>query len=412
MTKKWIIGLHIVVLLLILCGIRYINHCDYNKADIASLNKSYMRITEELQENPDADITALEERYHCNLSLVQDADYQQVMYEAIKNGYVVFDYRQENQIIGKIIFEGGSATYSKLKELLIKALLIMSLVILLIYDVSLGFVSYYYIRPFYKLRAFASEVAKGNLDIPLGMNKHNYFGVFTESFDLMRVELKKAKQKEYEANQSKKELVASLSHDMKTPIATIQACCEVLDIKLAGNENLDKVQLIEDRANMINNLLNNMFHATLEELEELEVNVQDELSTVLKEIVEKAQTLGGVLIQNTCPECMLRMDALRLAQVVDNIISNAKKYGKTKVEISYEDAKNGVILKIRDHGQGVPEEALPLLIEKFYRAENAKGCTGAGLGMYLADYFMKRMEGDLVYYNEEGFVVEIFVRKA
>ena len=79
------------------------------------------------------------------------------------------------------------------------------------------------IKPFSSLRSFAERVANGNLDIPLTMDKGNNFGAFTESFDIMREELKKARIKEKEANDSKRELVAKLSHDIKTPVASIKS---------------------------------------------------------------------------------------------------------------------------------------------------------------------------------------------
>ena len=73
------------------------------------------------------------------------------------------------------------------------------------------------LTPFRKLRRFARDVAAGNLDIPLEMDSYGSFGAFTESFGLMREELKKARENERAADQSKKELVASLSHDINTP---------------------------------------------------------------------------------------------------------------------------------------------------------------------------------------------------
>ena len=94
------------------------------------------------------------------------------------------------------------------------------------------FVYYFYlernvIRPFRQLKDFAGRIAEGNLDIPLKMDRFNLFGAFTESFDIMRAELKRARRAEAQANAAKKELVAELSHDIKTPIASIQAAAEV-----------------------------------------------------------------------------------------------------------------------------------------------------------------------------------------
>lgn len=71
----------------------------------------------------------------------------------------------------------------------------------------------------------------------------------------------------------------------------------------------------------------------------------------------------------------------------------------------------GIIIKIRDFGQGTTEDELALIKEKFYRGSNTEGKSGSGLGLYLADNFMKQMDGEMECYNEDGFVVELFLRR-
>jgi len=87
------------------------------------------------------------------------------------------------------------------------------------------------IDPFAKLKDFAKNIAMGDFDIPLETDKHNLFGDFTGSFDLLREELKNAKENEREADRRKKELVASISHDIKTPVAAIKATTELMLIR-------------------------------------------------------------------------------------------------------------------------------------------------------------------------------------
>lgn len=121
----------------------------------------------------------------------------------------------------KIIIYNNSQTdvYKKKIIALIAAALFLQAAIFVIYAVYLN---RRVIKPFSKMKGFAERVAGGNLDIPLEMDKGNLFGAFTESFDIMRSELKKARIAEAKANASKKELVAKLSHDIKTPVAGLQ----------------------------------------------------------------------------------------------------------------------------------------------------------------------------------------------
>lgn len=255
---------------------------------------------------------------------------------------------------------------------------------------------------------FSRQVAKGNLDFPLPVKKHYYFGAFTESFDLMREELKRARESEYQANKSKKELMAELSHDIKTPVATIQAACEVLQNKEKNPYTLEKVALIGGKAKMIHKLVDNLFHATLEELTVLKVEPVEESSLCIEGMFSELEYYGEMKMTGDVPECLVYMDKLRLQQVIDNCLNNAWKYAGTTVEVSFQEQEDGIRIKIRDNGKGVAEEDLPLILEKFYRGSNSKGKEGSGLGLYLAKLFMEQMKGGMECYNENGFVVQLF----
>jgi signal transduction histidine kinase len=153
-------------------------------------------------------------------------------------------------------------------------MIIMGAYTIILGVVVAGFYLYYERRilsPFRKLQRFAKDVAMGNLDIPLEMDKHGSFGAFSESFDLMREELKNARDSERAANRSKKELVASLSHDIKTPVASIKAATELMLVSANTDKEKQQLDKIREKAEQINGLITDMFHATLEELQALTV---------------------------------------------------------------------------------------------------------------------------------------------
>lgn len=265
------------------------------------------------------------------------------------------------------------------------------------------------IKPFSKLKGFAERVAGGNLDIPLEMDRHNLFGAFTESFDIMRSELKKARLAEAKANASKKELVAKLSHDIRTPVASIKAVSE-LGTALAENEKtLENYTQIIQKADQINALVNNLFSATLEELQQLSVTPSDMQSTELGGMLENADYFHKAQIPDI-PECMIYADKLRLQQVFDNIFANSYKYANTEIEVKAALDNGRLAVEIEDLGGGVSAENLPLLKEKFKRGNNTDGIDGAGLGLYISDRFMTEMKGELKIENgERGLKITIFI---
>lgn len=250
------------------------------------------------------------------------------------------------------------------------------------------------IKPFSKLKGFAERVAGGNLDIPLDMDRHNLFGAFTESFDIMRSELKKARLAEAEAQKSKKELVAKLSHDIKTPVASIKAVAEVGSARSKSKKDSESFTEIIRKADQINTLVTNLFSATLEELTRLTVTPTDFSSTEIATLLSSSDYLKKAKIPHV-PPCLIRADKLRLQQVFDNIFANSYKYAKTEILVDIAKQTEFLSVIIEDFGGGVPEEEIELIKEKFKRGANSANSEGAGLGLYISDYFLKEMGGEL-----------------
>ncbi|WP_373216268.1 ATP-binding protein [Ruminococcus sp. 5_1_39BFAA] len=322
----------------------------------------------------------------------------------------ILDIQSDGSVEGKIIiWNNGAQTLQSQKR---TAVMVLAAAILIQCGICVGYVLYLdrvVIKPFQDLKGFAERIAGGNLDIPLEMDRHNLFGVFTESFDIMRAELKKARAAEAEANASKKELVAKLSHDIKTPVASIKAVSEV-GMALAEDDKMrnNYTQIIR-KADQINTLITNLFTATLEELRQLTVTPTDIESRELKTLFENSDYLGRAFIPDV-PDCLLYADKLRLQQVFDNIFANSYKYANTKIDVAICKNSRSLSVCMEDHGGGVSREELPLLKEKFKRGSNVKDMEGAGLGLYISDYFMKEMGGGLVVENgQNGLKVTVTI---
>lgn len=281
--------------------------------------------------------------------------------------------------------------------------------------ISFLYILYIYrtlLKPFQQLQNFAANVARGNLDIPLNMDKNNYFGAFTESFDLLRVELEASRQREYESNRSKKELVATLSHDIKTPVASIKAVSELMLMQARDDKVIKQVNVLYSKAEQIDFLVTNMFHATLEELQQLKLTVTEVLSDVLVELIENVND-DHQIDYEPIPQCIILIDQVRMQQVIDNIVSNSYKYAGTKVMITSEINQGYLVLQFKDFGLGTNEDELPLLFNKYYRGQNVEGKNGSGLGLYISKYFMENMDGQISCYNrEDGFTVELKIKLA
>ena len=331
------------------------------------------------------------------------------LYETIKKRDTIIDVMQNDEVVGKIVIHNNEQEIvEQMKNELVTSI---SWIVGLLMIVCIIYIFYIYrtlLKPFQQLQHFAVNVARGNLDIPLNMDKNNYFGAFTESFDILREELYAARQREYESNRSKKELVATLSHDIKTPVASIKAVSELLLIQAKDEKVIKHVNTIYSKAEQINLLVTDMFHATLEELQQLKLTVTEESSEVLVDMIENVN-YDNQIVYDPIPACIILADPLRMQQVIDNIISNSYKYAGTNILIKSKINQGYLELHIQDFGPGISEEELPLLFNKYYRGKNVEGKNGSGLGLYISKYFMENMYGKISCYNRnDGFtVVEI-----
>ena len=265
---------------------------------------------------------------------------------------------------------------------------------------------YKIIRPFQKLKGFAAHVAAGNLNAPLAMDRGNIFGAFTESFDLMRGELKKAQENEIQANKSKKELVAALVHDVNTPVASVRSALEIL--KMTKPDPL--LDAADQKLDQINTLITNLFQATMEELEAIPVTPEETQSTTIAALLHHADDEKRIPHIHI-PHCIVMADSLRLQQVFDNIVKNSYKYAGTAIAVNAFIEEDHLYIEIQDHGGGVPEKEIPLLTSKFYRAANTGKTEGYGLGLYLAKYFLDAMGGGIYVENgDTGLMVTVLLR--
>ncbi len=350
---------------------------------------------------------------------------------AIKMGYPYRYIVVDNNVVGSaILLENGSEQYRSNRLRFFIGFGICGITFLIGVWLFGIYVKRRVITPFDRMSEFAGRVAEGNLDDPLLMEKDNMFGAFTESFDIMREELSESRKREVELQRKEKELIASLSHDLKTPITGIKLTTELLKAKLlksveqeksSSTKNNDAVSFENDinekldniymKADQIDMLVSDLFSSTLEDLGEFKVNCQDEESSILNDIIKKNDS-KGLVSSSDIPKLLICLDSKRMSQVIGNVISNSYKYAGTKIDVDYSVVDDYLEMIIRDYGSGVSTDELELITNKFYRGKNAKSDNkdGSGLGLYIAKSLMLKMNGELECTSDDkGFSVTLMI---
>lgn len=275
------------------------------------------------------------------------------------------------------------------------------------------------LKPFEKLEDFAKLIAVGRFDISLNMERKNIFGEFTKAFDIMRNELKMSKEREIESNDAKKTLIATLSHDIKTPVASIRAYAEGLTggMNVTEEKKEKYLNVIINKADEITKLTNDLFLHAISDMEKMVFNLKQYNSKeVLEEILLPLfmQYDNKLKVIQALPEQCIITDKLRLAQIFNNIISNSAKYAKdSDIIVSFSENKEYLECIFKDYGDGVLPEDMPFLFDKFYRGKNTDilKIPGTGLGLYIVKYIMGKTNGYVKAKNLNGFEVTIGIRK-
>lgn len=264
------------------------------------------------------------------------------------------------------------------------------------------------IKPFYKLEQFAQRVAAGDFDFSLSMDRSNMFGAFSWAFDLLRTELKTAKQNELEALQAKKALIATISHDIKTPVASIRAYAEGLGNGMAATEERRQryLSVIIKKADEVANLTNDLFLHAISDMDKLSIAIGEyPAPAMLQEILDPFVAEYGDRLEllNDVPDVRIFTDERRLAQAFENILTNAAKYTQGgQMQLSFSQHDGFLECSLRDFGSGIPPEDMPFILNRFYRGRNAGDIRGSGLGLYIVNYIMDKTGGYVKLENTEN----------
>lgn len=268
------------------------------------------------------------------------------------------------------------------------------------------------LRPFEKMKGFAKEIAKGEFDIPLEYERSNYFGEFTWAFDSMRREVTKARSSEHEAIENNKTVIATLSHDIKTPIASILAYSEGLEANLDkdAQKRSKYLSVIMRKCTEVAKLTDDLFLHSISSLDKLAINSKEfEIYNFFTDIItELAAEQGDINYTAPIFKAEVFADKNRLIQIIGNIINNSRKYAKTKIDVNLSYVGDNIEITLRDYGKGINNEDIPFVFDKFYRGKNCGKEQGSGLGLYIVKYIVTQMKGYVMLHNyDNGLEVKI-----
>ena len=288
----------------------------------------------------------------------------------------------------------------------VNVIFILCLASVLFFISAFGYIYFAILRPFDKMKDFAVKISEGDFSVPLKYQRSNYCGEFTWAFDSMRNEITKLRANEKEAIENNKTIIATLSHDIKTPISSIRAYIEAL---AAGMDNSYEkreryFRIITKKCDEVSRLTNDLFLHSISDLDKLKISLEKiEICSFMENVInEISAEQNDVHLKNTDFECFVNADKNRLTQIAENIINNARKYAKTDIDVFFTQDGADVCLHFRDYGCGIPSENMPFIFDKFYRGNNCGSEQGSGLGLYIVKYITEKTGGKVMLINHKN----------
>jgi Signal transduction histidine kinase len=298
------------------------------------------------------------------------------------------------------------------KDMIAKNAIIVVLSALIILILTNGILTYFTSKsiliPLKELENAANKIKQGDLDYKINISTKDEIGEVGNSFEEMRLQLKESLELQNQYEENRKELISSISHDLKTPITSIKGYIEGIRDGVADTpEKMDKyITTIYTKATYMDNLINDLFLFSKLDLGREAFNFQAvDIRNYINDCVEEINfdldhSLISLTSKVTNTPILVNIDVHQIKRTIMNIVGNSIKYksnDKLSIDIIVTENSDYAVIEIRDNGKGIDNAALPYIFDRFYRADSSRETSigGSGLGLAIAKKIIEEHEGSI-----------------
>ncbi|MDD7795323.1 sensor histidine kinase [Clostridium sp. 'White wine YQ'] len=272
------------------------------------------------------------------------------------------------------------------------------------------------LKPISRLKTGVEEIAKGNYEVYVDSDASNEVNVLIDSFNKMAKKLQDGERLKQEYEENRKLLIANISHDLKTPITSIQGYIETMtDRNDLPKETIEKYhQIIYSNAGYMNKLIDDLFLFSKLDMQKLDLQLESiNVNAFMEDLMGEfgfeleERNIDFTYRDEIQDKYYVNIDRKRIHQVFKNIIGNSVKYASEnnlKINVKLYGNKEFVFIDILDNGEGIPEDKLPYIFDRFYRVDYArtKDLMSTGLGLAIAKELVEAHGGEITASSEKG----------
>ena len=258
-------------------------------------------------------------------------------------------------------------------------------------------------KPIQSLTESARHIADGSYGTQAVKHADNEIGKLTDEINEMSSKIALS-------DKTTTEFISQISHELRTPLTAITGWSETIQYDPAvQGDSLRGAKIISKEAERLTSMVSDLLEFT--RIQDGRFNLRIELIDIAAELEDSLFNYGnlmhqaGIEINYTAPDydiALIPGDPERLKQVFLNLLDNAANHGgdgKT-VEVNLSTESDFVVISIRDHGRGIPDDELPFVKDKFFKGSSK--ARGSGIGLAVCNEIVTRHGGELIISNAEG----------
>ena len=271
------------------------------------------------------------------------------------------------------------------------------------------------ITPIDTLVSGVHEIRDGNLSYRIEYGHKDEFTAVCSDFNEMAQQLSDMVARQQKEETNRRELIAGISHDLRTPITSIKAYIEGLEKGVASSQQMQKkyFDTIKSKTNDLEHTINQLFLFSKLDIGEFpfrleDVDIGQELRRFMeyheKEYSEKGLT---VYLEENVENVYAAIDIVQFRNVINNLLNNCVKYAQSEraeVAAACSVESGAVKIEFTDNGPGVSDEALTKMFDVFFRSDTSRSgpSKGSGLGLAISKKIIERLGGHIEAANAAG----------
>ncbi|MBE1555578.1 sensor histidine kinase [Sporosarcina limicola] len=268
------------------------------------------------------------------------------------------------------------------------------------------------IQPIQKLSYYSEAILKGDYEQKAEYGRTDEMGEVYAVFDQMRIEIMHHSKRRDAQEKAQKELITTISHEIKTPLTTVKAYIDAISDGVCPDMEsvMEYIEVMRTNTNKMTRLVEDLLLHALQELGQISVNPIEQYSKsmllqMIKPMGHYVRTAGVSFIEpREIPDVLIDVDANRLEQVISNLITNALKHTSPgdSIRIQIEQELEQLKITIADTGEGILPQDMPFIFGRYFKGQvNAKN-EGNGLGLSICKHIIEAHHGSISFKSTKG----------